>query len=338
MIENSEQAAEAWAHHIPHYELSEDLLPRPQAPWEELVYFAGAFDGTAVIASMHGLQPFALGWRERFLKDGELPGGLTMLRTALQGEQRVNYWSDEGDPEPAGMRHVHALVERIRELVKAGVHLQPDPATDDGVRDRVMNAFDRLVAGYARWGGYRYHGWTSYEDPKNYLGPVIWSERDCDLRFAMELEREFPERVHMEFAIAKYTRADYDPTKEAKQRVDLAVSDLSAFGEDDESYGRFRGKRHQAFFEVKWFLNGFGDNRDARNRLAAIPAYRDKLAHHAELDRCAVAGMLIVDDEDYGHANGYYRSHHDAEQWPSSVWLLYLGRWTLIRRGLLAPE
>lgn len=142
----------------------------------------------------------------------------------------------------------------------------------------------------------------------------------------------------MEFAIARYTRADYDAATEAHQRVDVVVSDLLAFIEDQDSYERYRSHRHQAFFEVKWFAKGFGDNRDARARLAAIPPDVAKLAHHIELGRCAVAGMLIVDDDDYENGNGYYLTNHDAEAWPESVWLLYVGRWSLTRRGLLSGE
>jgi hypothetical protein len=93
------------------------------------------------------------------------------------------------------MRHIHALVEAVCVLVHAGQQIAPDAATDAGIRDKVMNAFDRLLVGYAEWGGYRY-----------YHGPVIWSERDCDLRFAFELEREWPRAVHMEFAIGKTSR------------------------------------------------------------------------------------------------------------------------------------
>jgi hypothetical protein len=89
-----------------------------------------------------------------------------------------------------------------------------------------MNAFDRLLVGYADWGGYRYHGWTSYEDPRNFQGPVVWSERDCDLRFAFELEREWPRAVHIEFAIPKASRVGYDPVTEKFQRVDVAISDF----------------------------------------------------------------------------------------------------------------
>ena len=76
-----------------------------------------------------------------------------------------------------------------------------------------MNAYDRLLAAYASWGGWRYYGWAGYEDPATYLGPAVWSERDCDLRLAYELEREFPKAVHMEFPIAKWTRARLRSTR-----------------------------------------------------------------------------------------------------------------------------
>jgi hypothetical protein len=298
-----------------------------------LVFFAGAFDGSVVAPTPRGVRELAWESRGRFLVDGALPEGLTMLRTVLLGEQRLDHWSDEaGRPEPDAMRHIHALVEAMRALVDAGAHILPDASTVGGVHDKVMNAFDRLLVGYAVWGGHRYHGWTTYEDPSNFLGPVIWSERDCDLRFAFELEREWPQAVHMEFAISKASRLDYDKAAERFQRVDVAVSDLSGFGEDNSSFQRFRSHRHEAFFEVKWFLKGWGDNRDAKNRLADIPADVAKLANHARLGRCAIAGMLIVDDE------GYFQQHGSIDNWPTEVWRLYVGPRALTCRGLIPAE
>jgi hypothetical protein len=194
-----------------------------------------------------------------------------------------------------------------------------------------MNAYDRLLVGYASWGGHRYHGWTSYEDERNFLGPAIWSERDCDLRFAFELEKEWPGAIHMEFAIAKSSRADYDPGVEKFQRVDVAVSDLASFVEDAGSQARFQTHRHEAFFEVKWFVKGWGNNRDAKSRNADIPLDVAKLARHVQLGRCAVAGMLTFDDE------GYFGQQTFDGQWPENVWRLYVGPAALHRRGLLSP-
>ena len=330
----AEAAARTWDRHIPHFELAESLLPRPAAPWQELVHFAGAFDGTILAPTATGLRELAWDWRKRFLADGTLPSGLTMLRAVLQGEQRIDRWGeDAGNPEPGAVRHINALTDRIRVLVLAGAHTSPDPATAGGIQDKVMNAFDRLVARYAVWGGHRYHGWTTYEDQENYLGPVIWSERDCDLRFAFELEREWPEAVHMEFAIGKSSRLDYDKAAEGRQRVDVAVSELSAFAADGTSFKRFRSHRHEAFFEVKWFLKGWtATSRDTTNRLADIPLDIAKLANHLRLGRCVVAGMLVVDDA------GVFQESGSTDDWPTGVWRLYLGPWALVRRGLLPAE
>ncbi len=81
----------------------------------------------------------------------------------------------------------------------------------------------RLGAGTAITAG------LSYEDEANFLGPRIWSERNCDLRMCLELEKEWPGAVHQEFAISKSSRADFDPVTEKASRVDVAVSDLSGF-------------------------------------------------------------------------------------------------------------
>jgi hypothetical protein len=198
----------------------------------------------------------------------------------------------------------------------------------------VVDAYERLVFAYADWGGHRYHGWTDYSDPYNYFGPVIRSERDCTLRLAMELERDWPGGVHMEFPISKANFANFDPAAEKQQRVDLAVSDFSTFVEDETSQERFRSHRHEAFIEVKWLLKGWRGNAfemDARKRVQAVAQDLDKLANHVRLGRCAVAAMFVVDDEDYFHQNG------GALQWPPDVWRLLLGPHTLRRYGLL-PE
>jgi hypothetical protein len=201
------------------------MLPRFEAPWEELVWFAGAFDGSIVDPTATGVRELAWEWRKRFVADGALPEGLTMLRAVLHGEQRLDYWGDEpGRPEPDALRHSHALVEAIRAVVEGGAHVSPDGSTVGGIRDKVVNAFDRLLVGYAAWGGHRYHGWTNYENQHNYLGPVIWSERDCDLRFAFELEREWPQAVHMEFAIGKASRSEARSGFAEPRQVAVAVS------------------------------------------------------------------------------------------------------------------
>jgi hypothetical protein len=200
------------------------------------------------------------------------------------------------------------------------------------VQDRVMDAFERLVSGYPEWGGYRSHGWTDYDDPHNYFGPVIRSEVDCTLRFAMELEREWPRCVHAEFPVSKANFANFDKDTERQQRVDLAVSDLTTFVEDETSQERFRSMRHEAFFEVKWLLKGWQGNKfemDARKRVESVLVDAHKLANHLRLGRCAVAAAFVVDDEDYFHQMS---NHPD---WPADVWRLVLGPETLRGYGLL---
>jgi hypothetical protein len=334
-VTTNEEAGLRWNRVIPHFDLTPELLPQPSAGWDELVYFAGTWDGYVVLPDPGGLERVVHAGRERFNSDGALPDGMTLLRTALHGEQRADYWGEGEGPNPEELRYIHALVERIRELVLSGANTDPPPETLGGIQDKVMNAYDRLLVGYSSWGGYRYYGWTNYDDAENYHGPVIWSERDCGLGFALELEREWPAAVHMEFAIGKTSRSDFDPTAERAQRVDLSVGDLSSFIEDESSAERFRSHRHEAFFEVKWFSKGWRGNaweHDARKRLALVPADLAKLARHAELGRCAVAGMLIFDDE------GYFDENGSDTDWPAGVWRLTVGPTALRRRGLLPPD
>jgi hypothetical protein len=148
----------------------------------------------------------------------------------------------------------------------------------------------------------------------------------------MELEREWPGATHMEFAIGRATRADFEKTVEKAQRVDIAVSDLSGFIEDADSQSRFRAHRHEAFFEAKWLLKGWRGQAfemDANKRVAAIPADLAKLARHLELGRCEIGGMLVIDDESYFEESG------SVGPWPDDVWRLVVGPSALASRGLI---
>lgn len=250
-----------WAHATAHYELTVDALPSPEARWAELIFFCGAHDGYAVIPNRDACQAYPRDAAGVYTASGELPEGLTMLRAALFGQARGAKFGDEPQDDPVRMRFLHACVERIRELVATGAHQRPDATSPAGVRDKVSNAYERLLRAYARWGGYGYHGWTDFPDVQNYWGPTVWSGRDCGLRLALALEQEWPEHVHMEFAIGRASRADFDKTVEKAQRVDVAVSDLSTFEENDTSQDRYRAWQHEAFFEVKWMRKGWRGNR-----------------------------------------------------------------------------
>jgi len=196
-----------------------------------------------------------------------------------------------------------------------------------------MDAYERFLEEYARWGGYRFHGWTDFPDTRNYQGPVIWSEADCALRFALELERAFPRSVHMEFAIGKATRLDYQPDGEKRQRVDVVVSDLSAFLEDEHSQERFQTHQHAAFIETKWLVKGWRGQRferDAVKRAASVAADIRRLARNLELGRCLVAAVLVVDDEEY-----YSTTEPGGNENNARVWRLIASPRTLEERGLI---
>lgn len=106
-----------WGRPIPNEELTPELLPPPDAPWSELVYFAGTVNGYDVLsAGPEGLMDFANPVVERFRDRGELPSDLTQLRVALFAEQRRDHFSDSAS-SPETMRYVHALVEGIRDAV-----------------------------------------------------------------------------------------------------------------------------------------------------------------------------------------------------------------------------
>jgi hypothetical protein len=190
------------------------------------------------------------------------------------------------------------------------------------IRERVLAAYGRLLVGYSEWGGWLYHGWTDYSDSANYLGPTIWTEDDCVLRFCFELEKEFPLQVHCELSLDKATRHDYEaiPPGAAKApsrwAVDIVVSDMDGFPADETSQETFRTRTHEAFIETKWLKKGWRHgtfSQEPRRRMDQIQTDLDKLAFNLERERCALAAMLVVDDEDY------FEDHRDELDWPDRV-------------------
>lgn len=327
-------AERLWGRRIPNHRLTTGTLPPPEASDDLLLRFGATFDGYAV-------RPVDLAdWVPRVLERHErgepMELSLTMTRAALFAFTRWHHmttWS--GELMGTWARCMRDLVERVRLLVSerdAGRRLPRGSLM--AVEDGLMDAFERLLERYAQWGGYRFHGWTDFPDTANFQGPVVWSEADAAFRFALELEREFPRSVHMEFAIGKATRADYEPDVERRQRVDLAVSDLSGFKEDATSQVRFLTMQHDAFIETKWLVKGWRGyrfERDATKRVASVYDDIIKLDRHLALGRCQVAAVLVVDDEDY-----YAQSSSPTEK-PTGpgVWRLIAGPRTLEQRGLL---
>ena len=163
----------------------------------------------------------------------------------------------------------------------------------------LQSAFDRFLRVYAVSGSHRFYGWNDYGDGRNYKGPLLWTEGDCAFRFALALEAVFPGLVHFEFPIARWSVWEFDRERDRKQFVDVVVSDLSTFVEDDTSDERFRRHRHDLFVEVKHI--GFGSERrwffDARKKLPAIGADARRLAEHVNRNHCALAAILVVDDD-----------------------------------------
>lgn len=325
-----------WGRRIASHRLTSGILPPPEADETALLRFAGTFDGYVVRPlDLPDLVERVLASNER----GELVElSLTMSRAVLFGFSRWHHMTDHSLGLPSTWtRCMRALVERIREHVtsrEAG--RRPEPNSLAAIEDGVMDAYERLLEVYAQWGGYRFHGWTDFPDTRNYQGPVVWSEADAALRFALELEREFPRSVHMEFAIGKATRSDYEPDVEKRQRVDLVVSDLSAFIEDETSQERFQTTRHGAFIETKWLVKGWRGyrfERDATKRATSVYEDIAKLGRHVTLGRCQVAAVLVFDDEDYFFAEGAAAS--PVTEPVPGVWMLVVGPSTLEARGLL---
>lgn len=191
-------------------------------------------------------------------------------------------------------------------------------------------AHARLLDAYADWGGHNFYGWTVQEDSQNFLGKTIWSEADCVFRFGVELEKEFPGQVHFELNLGKATRADYDPQKDKQQNVDIVVSNLDAFEEDETSMDRFRAKTHEAFIEAKWLKKGWWNQswqRDAFKQVEGITRDAARLQDNLDRGRCLVAACLIFDDE------CFFEYHGGDPDWPPEVELLLVSPAELGRQG-----
>jgi hypothetical protein len=186
---------------------------------------------------------------------------------------------------------------------------------------------------YAKWGGYSYYGWVVQDDPRNFLGTTIWTEADCVFRYGLELEKQFPGLVHFEFGLNQATRADYVPKEQGHQSIDIVVSDLAEFIEDETSMERFRNKRHEAFIEAKWLKKGWWMQQwehDAHGRVAGIASDANRLAEHLRVGRCLVAAALVFDDE-------CFFEHHRGTDWPEGIELLLVSPAELKRRGYDSP-
>jgi len=85
---------------IPHYALTVFDVPGLGASWSETVRFAGSFDGFVVFPEIQGMEQFMIVSRENFARDGSLPEGLTMLRTALFAEAALGPPWRRGQPRP----------------------------------------------------------------------------------------------------------------------------------------------------------------------------------------------------------------------------------------------
>lgn len=179
----------------------------------------------------------------------------------------------------------------------------------EGLRSAYLN----LLRGYRNWGGFGYHGWTEKKDPDSYYGPAIWSRQDCVFRFGKALEREFPERVHLDLKISKATTGTFDSTVDRRQTVDIAVT-IPGLYSREMSQRRFKGLRHDLFVEVEWLKKGRWLNADQLvKRCANVQQDLIDLQRSIDRGRCEFAAMVIVDDE------GFLDFHGDLLKWPPDV-------------------
>lgn len=205
--------------------------------------------------------------------------------------------------------------------------------TEADINARLDAAFERFLDVYARFGGHNYYGWDHQQDPRNFRGPMFWTEGDCAFRMGLELEREFPDRVHFELPVAAWSFSDFDKEHDRRQYVDIVVTDLHEFVEDETSQERFQCHLHDLFIEVKFLSAGSSKTwrHDAESKIPSAQADAARLVGHLARQHCAVAACLVVDDD------GLFGELYDSNGWPPNVRLLLASPAALAARDLRAP-
>jgi hypothetical protein len=229
--------------------------------------------------------------------------------------------------DPATLPENIALMKTL-DGYEAAAAATRDP---QAVRERVGAAFERFLSVYASFGGHNYHGWTDYPDPRNYKGPMFWSEGDCAYRLALELEREFPDQVHTELPVVRWAFADYNDAEDKRQFIDLVVSNMITFEENETSQARFTTHHHALFIEAKYFPAGYSRGRwrfDHIRKVEGVLADAKRLGRHIERGHCMVAAVFVVDDDDQ------FEEHMVKHEWPTNVDILLASPQELARRGI----
>lgn len=97
---------------------SKSPLPGPEAGWGEIQRFALTFDGYTHAGSVERCGEIANAAAERFAQGKGLFDSLDDLRTCLFFEQR-RWRHFAEDPDEETMRYIRALLEAVREKVRA---------------------------------------------------------------------------------------------------------------------------------------------------------------------------------------------------------------------------
>jgi hypothetical protein len=172
--------------------------------------------------------------------------------------------------------------------------------TRDTVTAALQRAFERFLVLYAQFGQHRFHGSADWQDPRTYRGPVLWTEDDCVFRLAVELEKEYPDCVHMGFQFSKFAVYPWDPDQgDKKGEIDLVVSDLTDFEPDDTSHHRFGSRTHELFVEAKHLPKGHWPPDIKKKIEVDIPKDCAAQLVRLKMGRCLIAAVLVVDEEDH---------------------------------------
>ena len=149
----------------------------------------------------------------------------------------------------------------------------------------------------------------------------------------------------MEFPVATHTRSDYDK-RDGSQRIDIVVTDMTSFVEDEDTSKRFKSLTHDIFVEVKWLYKGprgTAWEMSMAGRASGVARDAVALERHLWKRRCRVAAVLVVDEECFFEDRGVgdfewpkppWPSEEEKRGWPSDVIRFVASPRELNRRGL----
>jgi hypothetical protein len=124
------------------------------------------------------------------------------------------------------------------------------------ITERLEEAFARFLSIYSEPGAHHFHGWDHADDSRNYHGPHALVGGRLRASPRMGARAPVPGHGPPRGPSRELDFPDHDSKVDRRQFVDVVVSDLEDFVEDDTSQQRFLAHRHMLFVEAKYLPAG----------------------------------------------------------------------------------